>query len=144
MNISHTTPGTLDCARTPVAGVLRRLALVGVLTLTVLGLTVPAASAGEYEDISTKRGAVAFQPRGDTLFAIDNKRDGIGIAATIYWKPDPNSPRKLSASVLDGGAGGVAKTKRVNLREGTIVELEMCYFRHSGLIKCSKLQKAVA
>jgi hypothetical protein len=133
MNISHTTPG-----------MLRRLALVGVLTLALLGLTVPAASAGEFEDISTKRGAVAFQPDGDWIFAIDNKRDGIGIEANIYWKPTPTSKRKRVASVRDRGAGGVAETKQVDLREGTIVELEMCYFRDSGLIKCSKLQKAVA
>jgi hypothetical protein len=115
---------------------VRRLAVVIALALTVVGLGASTASAGQSQDISTKRGAVWFNHNGDRLYAIDTKVDGKGIQALITWAG-------RSESVLDGGASGPPKSDNLDLPEGTIIELQMCYFTHSGLDKCSKPQTAI-
>jgi hypothetical protein len=115
----------------------RRLTALGAVALTVLAVGAATASAGQPENISTDRGAVWFNDRGDRLYAIDTKVDGRGVQALLTWSG-------RSASVLDGGAHGPPKSKNLDIPEGTIVELRMCYFRHSGLGKCSKPQTAIA
>ena len=50
----------------------------------------------------------------------------------------------MPASVSDRGAHGPPKRKNLDIPEGTILELQMCYFRNSGLVKCSKPQTAIA
>ena len=48
-------------ARTPI----RRLVAAGALALTAFGVSVPAASAGHSESISTKQGFVKFDDFGE-------------------------------------------------------------------------------
>jgi hypothetical protein len=117
--------------------IVRRLAVVIALALTVVGLGASTAAAGQSEDISTERGAVWFNDDGDRLYAIDTNVDGKGIQALINWAGH-------SESVLDGGAHGPPKSDNLDLPEGTFVELQMCYFTHAGLGKCSKPQTAIA
>jgi hypothetical protein len=100
--------------------------------------TASIASAGESENISTDRGAVWFNHDGDRLYAIDTKVDGMGVQAFLTWN------RTHSASVVDRGAHGPPKPKNLNIAEGTIVDLQLCYFRDSGLVKCSESQSAIA
>ena len=123
-------------ARSPIAAIARRLAVVSAVAVTVFGLGTSSAAAGQSQDISTDRGAVWFNHAGDRLYAIDTKVDGMGVQALLTWAG-------RSASVLDGGASGPPKSDNLDLPEGMIVELKMCYFRHSGLVKCSKPQTAI-
>jgi hypothetical protein len=120
----------------PNSVIVRRLAVVIALALTVVGLGASTAAAGQSQDISTKRGAVWFNHRGDRLYAIDTKVDGKGIEALITWAG-------RSESVMDGGASGPPKAENLDLPEGTVIELQMCYFTHAGLDKCSKPQTAI-
>ena len=64
MNVS-TTPGAFDCARTPIAARFRRIALAGAVAVAVSGLGVPAASAGQSQEIATGGGSVVFKHRGE-------------------------------------------------------------------------------
>jgi hypothetical protein len=131
-----TKPGALHRGRA--AAMIRRLALTVAVAVTACGLSVPAASAGEFESISTKRGTVAFNDDTGYLFALDSRRDGLGILATLTWKNDGGE------TLRDAGAGGVAESEYVNLLEGTKLKLRMCYFNDTEIVKCSKPQKAVA
>jgi hypothetical protein len=97
-----------------------------------------SSSAGRSQDISTERGAAWFDHDGDRLYAIDTKVDGMGVQAFLTWN------RNRSASVVDRGAHGPPKPKDLDLPEGTIVDLQLCYFRDSGLVKCSRPQSAIA
>jgi len=117
---------------------VRRLAAISALALTVFGLGASTASASQSQNISTERGAVWFNHDGDRLYAIDTKVDGMGVQAFLTWN------RTRSASVSDRGAHGPPKPKNLDIPEGTILELQMCYFRNSGLVKCSKPQTAIA
>ncbi len=123
---------------TIVTTTIRRLAVIGALALTAFGLGASTATAGESEEISTKRGAVWFNHDGDRLYAIDTNVDGMGVQAFLTWN------RTRSASVSDRGAHGPPKPRNLDIPEGTIVDLQMCYFRNSGLVKCSKPQSAIA
>lgn len=117
---------------------IRRLAAVASLALTVFGLSASLASASQSQNISTERGAVWFDHNGDRLYAIDTKVDGMGVQAFLTWN------RTHSASVVDRGAHGAPVPKNLDLPEGTILELQMCYFRDSGLVRCSDPQTAIA
>ncbi len=58
MTFPIATPGAFGRAGTPFAAIVRRLAVISALALTVCGLGASTATAGEPEDISTERGAV--------------------------------------------------------------------------------------
>ena len=85
MTDPNTTPGTLGRVRTPKAAIIRRLATICALALTVLGLNVAVAAAGTHEVIKTKRGSVSFNDLGETLTAADDLDDGYGILASLTW-----------------------------------------------------------
>jgi hypothetical protein len=53
MTIPSTIMGTLNSARTPIVGILRRLILAIAVALTMLGLAVSPAAAGSDEHINT-------------------------------------------------------------------------------------------
>jgi len=143
MTIPIATPGTLDCARTPIARVLRRLALAGAVVLTMLGLTVPAASAAESERIRTKGGLVEFQARGDILRAYDTRRDGYSVRARLTWF-DRVDNTFHKAYVTDPNSAGTSRAKPLPIPEGTSVRLRMCYIDNTGPVSCSKEQDAEA
>lgn len=131
-----TKPDALDRGRAAV--MIRRLICTITVAVAACGLSAPAASAGESETISTKRGTVTFNADTGYLFALDSRRDGLGILATLTWKNNGGE------TLRDAGAGGVAESEFVNLLEGTKVKLRMCYFSDTAIVKCSKPQKAVA
>jgi hypothetical protein len=70
---------------TPTAAIVRRLAAISALALTVLALGVPAASAGESEAIKTNGGKVTFKDRDEEITADDTRRDGKGVQAVLAW-----------------------------------------------------------
>jgi hypothetical protein len=115
---------------------MSRLAIIIALVLTVLGLGASTAGAGQSQEISTKGGAVWFNHDGDRLYAIDTKVDGKGVQAVLTWAGQMET-------VSDRGAHGPPKLNNLDLPEGYVVELQMCYFTNSGLGKCSKPQKAI-
>ena len=63
--------------------IVRRLAVVGALALTVTGLNAAAASAGEDESINTNGGRVNFFDHGEVIQANDGLRDGLGVRAYL-------------------------------------------------------------
>src|SRR5688500_9830462 len=75
MNVS-TRPGAFGCARTPIAAMFRRVALAGAVAVAACGVGVPAASAGQSEEIATGGGSVVFEHRGERVLAYDERRDG--------------------------------------------------------------------
>lgn len=64
------------------SAVTRRTAVASALALAPLGLSVPAASAAEDEDIYAKGGFVEFEAHGETLTASDYRPDGFGVRAS--------------------------------------------------------------
>src|SRR5262245_44051994 len=87
MTIPTTTPGNLGRAHiSSSATIIRRLAAIWVLALTVFGLGVSAASAGSDESITTKHGSAAFIDKGETLIANDKKKDRFSVMASLTWK----------------------------------------------------------
>jgi hypothetical protein len=134
MNFPTTTPGTLDRARTQIP----RMAATGALVLALLGLSVPAASAGQSQQIVTKGGIVQFRDNGEILAATDTRADGYDVRAELYWAGG-------RAYVGDFGFDD-AKERHVNLTipEGTAVKLRMCYLDDARPVQCSHLQNGVA
>ena len=119
---------------------LRHLAAACALSLTVFGLGVPAASAGEREQIRTKRGYVWFSDKGEFLGSLDQRRDGVGVQARLTWYTNGGA----QVSVTDGSSAAPAQTLDLSLAEGTVVVLQMCYTDHSVILKCSDAQRAIA
>jgi hypothetical protein len=142
MNIP-TTPGVLGRTRTPIAGVLRRIALTGALALTVFGLSVSAASASEDEQIRTKGGEVEFEGTGDILRAIDIRRDGKSVRARLRWF-DPVTRTLETSYLTDPTSAGSWKSRRLAIPEGITVRLKMCYVDNGRVVRCSKEQDGVA
>jgi hypothetical protein len=132
MTIPSTTPGTL-----------RRLAATGALALTVFGLSVPAASAGESEQIRTKGGKLQFQAHGDILRAHDTRRDGYSVRARAIWF-DPSDRTHHKEYVTDPNSAGVSRARPLPIPEGISVELKLCYIDNTGIVSCSKEQEGVA
>jgi hypothetical protein len=93
MTVRFTTPGAFGRARTPTAAVVRRLAAISALALTVLALGVPSASAGESERIKTKGGVVTYRDRGHEITAEDTRRDGKGVQAVLARAVQPPPTR---------------------------------------------------
>ena len=126
-----TTPGTI-----------RRLAALCVLAVTASGLSVPAASAGTDESITTKRGSASFNDKDEIVTANDKLKDGIGIQAFVFWKTKKGT---VSATVTDGnGANNSPNTKNLRIREGTKVNMKLCYVDNGVVTKCSRVQVATA
>ena len=142
MNIPNTTPGTLGCARTSNSAILRRLAAIFALALTAVGLSVPAASAGESERIRTDGGVVEFQASGDILRALDTRRDGYAVRAQLTWF-DPQDSTLQKEWVTDPNSGGVSRARPLAVPEGITVRLKMCYIDNTGPVSCSKEQDGV-
>jgi hypothetical protein len=143
MTIPITMPGALDRARTPTTAIVRRLAAISALALTVLAVGVPAASAGESEAIRTKGGIVTFKDRGDEITAEDTRRDGKGVQAVLAWN-DATGTNHTVFVVDATGADVLSKFKDLSIREGTRVALTMCYVGDGGPERCSRPQRAVA
>jgi hypothetical protein len=143
MNVS-TTPGAFGCARTPIAARFRRTALAGALAVAACGVGVPAASAGQSQEIATGGGSVVFEHRGERLLAYDERRDGWGVAAYVLWE-DRRTGRLHREEAIDGRSGGGPARRNLKIPEGTKVELTMCYAKHDGeLGDCSDTQYAEA
>jgi hypothetical protein len=142
-----TTPGTLDRARTPIAAMIRRIAVTGALALTVFAVSVPAASAGESQEIDTAGGRVSFfasdSPTGGTqsLGVLDERRDGYGVRAYAHWT-DRDGPH--TASVTDPRSSGKGDAKDLSIFGGTAVLLSMCYIDDGRIVQCSYSQPAEA
>jgi hypothetical protein len=143
MTIPHTTPGMLGRVRTSKAAIFRRLATTGALALTMFGLSVSAASAGESEQIRTKGGEVEFRARGDILRAFDTRRDGYAVRARLTWL-DPVDGTFHKEYVTDPNSGGDSRARRLPIPEGITVRLKMCYIDNTGPVRCSKEQDGVA
>ena len=133
MTFPSTTPGTFQ-----IAPLIRRVALGGALAVAGLGISVPAASAGQSQQIVTKGGIVQFRDHGEILAATDTTADGYDVRAELYWAGG-------RAYIADFGFDD-AKERTVNLaiREGTDVKLRMCYITDGRPVHCSGMQRGVA
>jgi hypothetical protein len=144
MNVS-TTPGAFGCARTPITATIRRVALAGALAMGMSGLGVPAASAGQSQEIATGGGSVVFKHRGERVLAYDERRDGYGVAAIVLWQDD-RTDRFHRKIVIDGRSGGGPARRNLKIPEGNKVSLTMCYTNNGQVDadKCSGTQDAEA
>jgi hypothetical protein len=138
-----TTPGTLGRAQTPIATMLRRVAVIGALALTLVCVAVPAASASQDEQITTKGGEVEFEGTGDIIRALDKRRDGYGVRARLKWF-DPVTRTSEKAYLTDPTSAGTWKSRRLAIPEGITVRLMMCYVDNGRAVQCSKEQEGVA
>jgi hypothetical protein len=91
----------------PDLAIIRRLAATCALAVTAVGLSVPAASAGESERIRTDGGVVEFQASGDILRALDTRRDGYAVRAHLTWF-DPQDSTLQKEWVTDPNSAGVS------------------------------------
>jgi hypothetical protein len=124
-------------------GIIRRLAALCVLAVTVFALSVPVASAGTDESITTKRGSASFNDKDEIITANDKLKDGIGIQAFAFWKV--KKKKTVSVTVTDGnGANNSPNTKNLRIREGTKVKLKLCYVDNGVVLDCSRIQVATA
>jgi hypothetical protein len=149
MIIPFTTPGAFARAQIPLAGVLRRLAVVGALALTVLAVSTSTASAGEHERIATKGGTVWFDHSGEYIAALDRRKDGLSVRAILLWEAGAYNPRDEQVTDNTGFTPGPNDPHRSVFRkllvpEGTTVRLIMCYAKGAINRRCSKPQAAVA
>ena len=93
-------------------GIIRRLAALCVLAVTAFGLSVPAASAGTDESITTKRGSASFNDKDEIVTANYKLKDGIGIQAFVFWKTKKGT---VSATVISTAtAPTTARTPRTS------------------------------
>jgi hypothetical protein len=148
MTIPFTTPGAFVRARSPIAGVLVRLAAVGALALTVFAVSASAASAGSHERILTRGGVVWFDHTGDYIGALDRRKDGYAVRAYLNWRVGEDL---YEEEVTDdrGFTPGPADPDRAVYRklfipEGTTVTLTMCYAEGDINRRCSQGQRAEA
>ena len=135
MTISTTMPRTLRRARTPI----RRLVAAGALALTAFGVSVPAASAGHSESISTKQGFVKFDDFGEKLQAYDAKEGGYGVRAYLHW-----SSTEKATVTADRSTGSGFAQKNLAIPEGVPVELTICHTKNGVDVKCSLSQTGEA
>jgi hypothetical protein len=141
MNIPSTTPGTLPRA------MIRRLAALSALALTVFGVSVPAASADD-QRIRTNGGEVNFNDAGGpvgnnvvSISAIDKRRDGYAVRAYLQWT---DRDGVHATSVTDPRSTGKGDAKDVVILSGTAVLLSMCYIDNGHIKQCSFSQPAAA
>ena len=130
-----TTPGLRARARV--------LAAIAALVLTVFGVAAPAASAGESETITTKRGGVAFLHKGERLRALDTRKDGLSIRA--YLRTRDGSTFRVTDWRTDGRFLIPAERSldAVLIEENKLVSLWMCYVKFGVDVKCSKAKTAI-
>ena len=121
--------------------VARRIAVICVLALTVLGLSVPAAFAGSDESIETDKGLVAFDHHGEWLWACDTWYDGRGVRAYLHWSSTESA--KVTDTTSYGGAS-LCEAINLSIPEGTTVWLQMCYTDNGVDVECSNSQRAEA
>lgn len=148
MTIPMTTPGAFARARTPLAGVLRLLAVAAALALTASAVGAATASAGSHERILTKGGVVWFDHTGDYIGALDRRRDGHAVRALLDWRLKDGWH---SSEVTDdrGYTNGppdphLAVYRKLFIPEGTTVRLTMCYSQGDYNRRCSQPQFAKA
>ncbi len=127
----------------------RRIAVTGALALAALGLSAPAASAGESERIRTKGGEVRFEAHGERLVASDtNPSHPYVIRAYLDWRDSRG--RRHTAQVTSFSTDDEESVNNLSIREGTKVTLMMCYVKIDGddgdlhVRRCSLGQRAVA
>jgi len=134
MTFPTTTPGTRP--RNVAAAVV-------AAALIALGLGADAARAdqpSQSEVIVAKGGIVRFQHNGDILKAKDTRRDSYGVLARLALTRE-----QTLGLALDPSSRGSGQTKNLNVREGRIVYLQMCYQDHRGNnVRCSGFERAVA
>ena len=113
----------------------------------MLGICVPAASAGKSQEIDTDGGRVSFDASstfgGDTqsLGVLDQRRDGWGVRAYLHWT-DREGPH--TASVTDPRSSGKGDARGLAIFGGTAVLLSMCYIDEGRIVQCSFSQPAEA
>ena len=120
---------------------MNRIIVITALAVTMFGLCVPAALAGQDEAIETDKGEVYFDHHGEWLTACDTWYDGRGVRAYLHWSSTE------SASVTDTSSyGGATLCEGTNLSipEGTTVWLQMCYTNNLIDVRCSDSQRAEA
>ena len=127
-----TTPGTI----------VRRLIAISALAVTLFGLSVSAASAGESETISTKGGSVSFRDKGERLVALDQRKDGLSVRAylqirkgSLFSVTDPRTDGALLIPAVKDLSG-------VLIQENTAVRLWMCYVKFGVVVRCSNYKNA--
>jgi hypothetical protein len=142
-----TIPSTDTHARgqTPTAAILRRLVVIGALALTAFGLSVPAASAGESQEIDTDGGRVSFDASPtsssapDSLGVLDERRDGYAVRAYLQWA---DRDGVHTASVTDPSSSGKGDARELSILGGIPVLLSMCYIDDGRIVQCSDSQPA--
>ena len=147
MTLSKATSGTFAHARDSKTRSARRFAAICALALTVLGLSVPVASAGENESIKTKGGLVTFKHKDEEITAWDLKPDGIGVEAHLEWTDAAGDIHRKRVKDADGAdIPTLGNSKDLFIREGTVVKLSLCYVGLSGPVptNCTREQRAVA
>ena len=110
--------------------------------MTLFGLSVSAASAGESETISTKGGSVAFRDKGERLVALDQRKDGLAVRAYLQTKKgslfsvtDPHTDGALLIPAVKDLSG-------ILIQENTPVRLWMCYTKLGVNVRCSTYKNA--
>jgi hypothetical protein len=123
----------------------RRIALAGALAVAACGVGVPAASAGQSQEIALGGGSVVFEHRGERLLAYDERRDGYGVDAILLWWDD-RTGRLHRVDLIDGRSGGGPARRNLKIPEGNKVGLSLCYTKNGSPIadKCSREQDAEA
>jgi hypothetical protein len=152
MTIPKTTPGAFGRARTPIAGALRRLAVVGALALSVCAVSATEASAGEHERIATKGGTVWFDHSGEYIAALDRRKDGHTVRAYVTWIEGRGEDSVLREEAVTDNTGFTpgpndphrAVYRKIHIPEGTTVDLMMCYSQGDYNRQCSQAQRAEA
>jgi hypothetical protein len=113
----------------------RRLAAAAAVSLAALGLSAPAASAGEDESIDVNGGYVLFLDEDELLIAADQRRDGYGMRAYLL---------EVGTSSVTAVGAGERETKDLSIPEGSEVWLKACYTKKGKVVKCSNFQRAEA
>ncbi len=128
-----------------------RIAAISALTVSVLGLSVPAASAEENEKITVKGGWAMFenneasQSRRELLWIQDTRYDGRSVRA--YLRYYDGAWHRLTQSV---NAPNIAdpdiRVQYLDLQipEGRPVTLKICYFNNGHRTRCSRGQRGYA
>jgi hypothetical protein len=137
MNLPSTTPDTLPRA------MIRRLAALSALALTVFGVSVATASAGESERIVANGGTAKFLHEGEILYVSDNIKDGWNMQAELLNLTDYEGDEG-SWWLIDRGADGDPSEANLSIRDGSKLWLRLCYTRKGEDDECSRWQTAVA
>jgi hypothetical protein len=121
--------------------VVRRAAVLttsSMLAFTGVGAVAAPAWAGSDESIGSLRGVVTWYSNGDKIQAADIKKDGRSIEANY------RVGRYGGLHVLHVAGRGNKKTRVWDLREGTDIQIRMCYRKGWAVLACSGWQKAEA